>query len=200
MAYITLADAKAYLGIPTGTTTDDTLLTGFISPAQAYIDAHCNRTFEASADTTRRFDASHEGGDLGGEHNRSLLLDADLCQITSITNGDGTVITSTDYTTVPRHETPWYEIRLKRFSDYVWEYEGDPENAIVVVGRWAYSVTAPADVAQACTRLVAWLYRQKDNNADVGAPQMTDQGTWLMPSQMPKDIAALLAPYRRIAT
>ena len=62
----------------------------------------------------------------------------------TITNGDGTVITSTDYTTVPRNETPWYEIRLRRFSDYVWEYEDEPEDAIH--GALEYSIRDNIDL------------------------------------------------------
>jgi hypothetical protein len=195
MAYTTAANVRTYLGETS--TADDQLLTTLIARAQAYIDRHCNRTFEAAQDSTRYFDAL---ADVGGEHNRSLLLDADLCQITSITNGDGAAVASTEYTTVPRNSTPWYELQLKRGSDVAWTYDDDPEDALVIVGRWAYSVTAPADVAHACERLTVFLYRQKDSNADVDRPQQTAEGTWLMPMAMPKDIALLLAPYRRIAT
>ena len=80
MAYATIQAAKDYLGITT--TTDDSLIGGFISSAQAWIDRHCHRTFEATADTERTFDALY---DVIGD---SLVLDPGLASITSITNGD----------------------------------------------------------------------------------------------------------------
>jgi len=199
MPYTTADNVRTYLGETSEA--DDPLLTTLIARAQKYIDNYCNRTFEAAADSTKYFDASYDGtGDIGGKYNRSLFLGGDLCQITSITNGDSTTVASTEYVTVPRNEPPWYELRLKRGSDVAWTYEDDPEDAIVVVGRWAYSVTPPVDVVQACERLTVFLYRQKDSNADVDRPRQTPEGTWLMPMAMPKDIAALLAPYRRIPT
>jgi hypothetical protein len=44
------------------------------------------------------------------------------------------------------------------------------------------------------------MYRQKDSNADPGTPRVTEEGAWIMPSALPKDVEALLKPFRRIAT
>ena len=35
-------------------------------------------------------------------------------------------------------------------------------DAISITGRWAWSLTAPPDIAQACARLAAFLYKQRD--------------------------------------
>ena len=48
MAYATLVDLKAYLGIATNLKTDDALLTSLLARAQVAVDSHCRRTFEAS--------------------------------------------------------------------------------------------------------------------------------------------------------
>ncbi|GIV82782.1 MAG: hypothetical protein KatS3mg051_2136 [Anaerolineae bacterium] len=190
MAYATLAELKAYLGI-TGTT-DDMLLTDLLVRSQAIIDAATQRTFEATADSTRYLDAVE---DVDG---RVLWLDrvGDLAQITSITNGDGSSVASSEYVTEPRNQAPYYAIQLKASSSVAWTYSDSPENAIAITGRWAYSVTPPDDIVHACIRLAAYLYRQKDNATDLDRPVIAGNVT-LLPAQLPADIQSLLAPYRR---
>lgn len=190
MAYTTLADVKTYLGIPTATTADDALITALIADAQAMIDSYCLRTFEASADTTRYFDAIED------VYGRALRIDADLCAVTSVTNGNGTSVTSGQYTTEPRNQTPWNELRLLLSSGVTWTYSTDPEDAITIVGKWAYSTTAPADVAGACKRLAAYLYRQKDNAGDLDRAVIAGNAT-ILPAQIPSDIMVRLAHYKR---
>ena len=191
MAYTTLADLKEYLGISVAT--DDDLLTDFITRAQQAIDTHCLRTFEASGDTTKKLDAVE---DVDG---MTLYVRAagDLCAITTVTNGDGTVLAATDYVTQPRSITPYYGLRLLASSGYAWTYSTDPENAISIAGRWAYSTTAPADIVQACARLAAWYYHQKDNSADLDRPVIAGNAT-VLPARLPSDVLQMLAPYRRL--
>lgn len=194
MAYTTAALLKTYMGI--SGSGDDTLLTACITRAQAAIDRYCDRRFEASADTTRKFTVGKD------TDSRTLTLDDDLAQITSIiTNADGgaeaVTLQATEYITLPRNETPFYAIRLLGSSDNAWDYTDDPENGITVTGRWAWSVSAPDDIVQACIRLAAWFYRQKDNNADADRPLMTGDGVTILPSNIPQDIRAYLDPFRR---
>lgn len=192
MAYTNLTDVKAYANVDGAG--DDAVIGDLIVQAQAIIDRACRgRTFEAAADTTRKFDAVR---DVDGE---MLYLDADLCQITSITNGDGVVVTSTQYTTEPRNRTPWYAIRLLASSGVAWTYEDDPENAIEITGRWAWSVAVPADIEFAAVRLTAYLYRQRDTSGgDNDRPMLSASGAVLLPSQLPKDVRDLLRPYMRV--
>lgn len=189
MAYTTTAAVKAYLG-ETGADDDD-LLDALVEAAQAWIDAHTGRTFEASADITRYLDCAAPVVD-----GRRLYLDADLCAITSITNGDGVAVAATDYVTQPRNETPYYAIDLLSSKGVYWTYGDDPENAITIVGKWAYSATVPNTIAQAAKRLAAYLYRQKDAGVfDVTA--MPEAGVITVPQGMPKDVKLLLQPYLR---
>ena len=67
MAYCSLAQLKAYVGATDSD--DDALLTDCITRAEAVIDRATKRTFEASADSTRTFDAVY---DVAG---RTLYLD-----------------------------------------------------------------------------------------------------------------------------
>ena len=184
MAYSTIADITAYLGIDESTA-DDGLLLQLLTRAQAAIDSMCNRTFEVSADTVRYYDWRAVNGYM-------LHLDADLCAITSVVNGDGVTIAGTEYTTEPRNVTPWHALRMRSASIHAWDgVTGD----IAVTGKWAYSTTAPADVAHATVRLVAWMYRQKDNTGN-DAPVIAGDIT-ILPSRIPSDVESMLAPYVR---
>jgi hypothetical protein len=192
MAYATLAQLRAYLKLGATETADDALLTDLLARAQQAIDTFCARTFEASADTTRYCDADR---DVDGYR---LVLDADLCAITSVVNGNGETIAATDYVTEPRNRTPYYAITLKASKGNVWEYDSDPENAIAITGKWAYATTAPADITHACIRLAAFIYRQKDSQNDVDRPLITGDGVTILPSALPRDVQQLLSPYRRV--
>jgi hypothetical protein len=190
VAYLTNTILKVYLGITEST--DDTLLTTLITAAQAAIDAFCRQTFEAAADTTRYFDPTLDAA------GRWLYLDAPLAAITSVTNGDGNTVTSGNYITEPRNVTPYRALVLKGNSTVAWTWTTTPENSIAIVGKWAYSTSAPADVAQACTRLAAYLYRQKNNSGDLDRAMVIGANAMLLPSELPKDVYTLLRPYRRL--
>ena len=190
MAYCGVDELKEYLGV-TGAT-DDAMLLTLLAAAQRTIDSYCARTFEATADSVRTFDSQR---DVDG---CTLTVDSDLCAITSIVNGDGTTIS--DYATEPRNETPYYAIRLKASAGKVWTatVAGDSENAITVTGKWAYSTSAPSDIAHVCKRLAAYIYRQKDNAGDLDRAVIAGNST-ILPAQIPSDIRLMLAPYRRLS-
>lgn len=190
MAYASTATLKTYLGI--SETTDDTLLGTLLTAAQAMIDAHCRQTFEAAADTTRYFDPTQ---DVQG---RTLFLDMPLSAITSVTNGDSVAVTSGQYVKEPRNGSPWYRLTLKSDTAVAWTYTSAPENAIAIVGKWAYSESAPADIAQTTVRLAAYLYRQRDNTSDLDRTIAVGSNAMLLPSTLPKDIVTLLRPYVRL--
>ncbi len=189
MAYTTTALLKTYLGATAST--DDTLLGTLIDRAQGLIDAYCQRTFEASANTERTFDAARDV--LG----RTLRLDRDLASVDSITNGDGSTVTAGQYTTEPRNATPYYAIRLLSSAGVAWTYTTDPEDAITISGKWAYSESPPADIVHCTLRLAAYLYRQRDNAADLDRAVIAGNVT-ILPAQLPSDIKMTLAPYKRM--
>jgi hypothetical protein len=188
MSYCTVVDVTQHLGI--ASTGDDALIESYIEAAQSAIDAKCHRTFEAASDTVRHVDAA-------GDHLRGLTLYinhiGELCQITTLKNGDGTTIASTDYVTTPRHGGPFYAFRLKSKSGLLWRWDEDWEDAIEITGRWAYSITPPASIKQACIMLAGFYYRQKDVPfQDVTA---VEQGVVIRPVGMPAAVMPLLAGY-----
>jgi hypothetical protein len=187
MAYATIAEVKAYLGIDGSA--DDALLTALLPRAQKWLEDEIGAVFEASADSTRYFDAV---ADVDG---RRLWLDTFLYSITSITNGDGVVVTAGQYVTEPRNAAPYHAITLRSNSGVSWTYDDDPENAIAIAGRWAYSASAPADIVHATVRLCGFLYRQKDSQVfDVtSSPEM---GTITIPRGTPADVWAIIRLYR----
>lgn len=195
MAYASLAELKTYVGIPTGTTGDDALLTALLARAQAFIEspAGTGRVFEAAADTTRYFDAQR---DVDG---RTLYFDdgSDLCQLTSVVNA-GVTIPLSAIALEPRNATPYFGLTLKLGLDYEWDWDDTPEGAIAVTGRWAYSVTAPLDIVHATIRLAFTYYRQRDNAMDIAAPVMSSDGVAIMPTAIPRDVLDTCMRYRRL--
>jgi hypothetical protein len=158
VSYITRDELKQHLGIDASEVSDDALLDVLITRTQAVVDEFCHRTFEASADTTRTFDAEADVSDDG----YTLLID-----------------------------------RIRSDASVVWTYTDYPENAISIVGRWAYSTTAPNNIKQAMLLLCAWFYRQKDTTADIDRPLLAGDGTVILPQTLPASVMSLLKPYRR---
>lgn len=193
MAYCTLAQIKDYLDI--GADTDDVLLAALINRAEAAIEAHTGRVFEA-ATTTRYYerDALDDGGFL-------LHLDYDLLTVTTLTNGDsaGTAIPATEFWLTDakgkrQPSGPYHAIRLKIDSTYSWEF--DTDYWVSVLGTWGYSATAPNDIVHATLRLVGYYYSQKDASIyDVTA--VPEAGVIQVPQGMPRDVKVILGPYVR---
>lgn len=189
--YTSASDVKTYLGI-TGSG-DDALIAALVTAAQAAIDQYFLRTFEASANTTRYFDAQR---DVSG---RRLLLDRDLCAINSVTNGNGSTVTSSQYVTYPRNDTPYYAIQLLSSSGIAWEWEDDPEGAIAVSGKWAYSETAPVTVVQLTKWLAAFMYRAKDNVPQTGGAVAVAAAMDILAGDVPADVRLLMSTIPRRA-
>ncbi len=207
MAYCTLEEVKTELGI--AVTTDDTLLEGYIETAQAIIESPpplgTGRVFEADADSTRYVDVplqpAYYRSTLAGRTlpGPLLVLDVsdagDLAAITSILNGDNTIVAASDYVTLPRQGGPITALQLKAYGDTVWTYTGSPEGAIAIEGKWAYSTTPPAAIKQACIWLVVWMYRAKDN-AGADDTTRTEHGI-ILPTTLPPRVQTILESFRR---
>jgi len=204
--YCNVLGLKTYLGISVDT--DDTLLTTLIKRAQGIVDDYCNRTFEASTDATRYLDCPQSVGRLLTDYQFNgrrvapliLWLDRDLCQITSIVNGNGVTVTAGQYATLPATDKPYYAIRLKPASGINWTYTDDPIGAITITGRWAYSVTAPQQIVYATERLAAYLYRKRDAQV-FDDTAFAEGGVVRLPKGLPADVVEILnMNIRRMAT
>lgn len=195
MAYTTTALVKSYMGVTAAG--DDTLIGTLVVRAQAVIDRHCGRTFEAASDTTKYFDS------LADVSRRVLYFGEglELAQNpTTVTNGDASVmVLNTDIVTVPANGAPFYALDLMWGGVGVWQVSnaGNSQRALSVLGRWAFSVTAPDDVVMAATRLTSFLYRQRESSNDFDRPVSVADGVVLLPGRLPADLAALLLPFQR---
>lgn len=182
--YCTTAEVKALAGATL--TTDDTLIAALITRASAMIDRYTGRTFVERTETRYFTPGVDNDGNL-------LMLDDDLLNITTLTNGDGTTIPSTGYTLIPLNGLPKYAVKLK--VAYSWQSPTDPDGAIIIAGSWGYCTasTRPADITQAAARLALWLYRQRE--APFNRVGNTLTGEYEVPTAMPDDIAAILDRY-----
>ena len=169
---------------------DDTLIEHYIAQAQNFLEQHTARVFEASVDSTKRFDYDRD------VNRRTLTFGYDCCAITSITNGDGVAVAATEYVTEPRNATPFWAVRLKTSSAFSWTYQDDPEDAIAVTGRWAYSITPPENVVRAVIRLAAYYYRSAEAQVfDVTA--LPEQGQMMIPKGIPPDVKDAIEIWRK---
>ena len=196
MAYITVAQFKTFLGITDST--DDGIIQICIDGAQTFINTHTGRTFEAAADTTRKFTPLRE--DFGGSlwwDGMTLGLDTDLCQLTTITNGDGNLIPSTAVVLLPSNFTAKSAIKIKANTQYVWTYTGSPDESVSIVGRWAYSITAPADIVSACYELTKYFYQNRESNPQSAQQIISADGAVIAPDAILKTIISLINPYVR---
>jgi hypothetical protein len=190
MSYADLPSLKTYLG--NTESTDDGLLTELLARAAAAIDTHCRRSFAVDGDATRYYDAA-------GDHIRGNTLyidDADLCSITTVTNGDGVEVGDGEYVTTPRNNAPYYAIKILASSGKYWAYTDDYEGAIAITGGWAYSVDPPEDIVHANIRYAAYMYFQKDSPV-FDTTAIPDAGVITAPVGIPADVRKILQPYRR---
>jgi hypothetical protein len=176
--YITVSDFKTYRKI-TGTT-DDALILSMIAAATGYLELNWGYVYRCDADSDRDF---YEG-DV--EENR-LKFDKPLAQITSITNGDGSTLSTTDYITLPR-DAPYYGVKLSNTSTVAWVTYPDP---ITVTGRWAYSVTPPSRVKEACKIVTNFLYDKRSTGVDADRQIITAEGI-ILPAGISKAVADLM--------
>jgi hypothetical protein len=198
MSYATLAEFKSYLQIATAITTDDVLLQDFLDEASAILRDFVGFPLDAATNTTRYFDAVADVRD-----GRLLTFDGYYAvSISSVVNGDGETISASDYVTEPRNGVPFYGIRLKLESDQIFTFDDSPENAIAVTGKWCYSENADGsadDLTRGATlQLAAYLYRAKDNVADLNKVVQTVDGVTIVSSALPAGTLARLGGRRRL--
>jgi hypothetical protein len=177
MAYTTATDLRTYLGLHG--TDEESLLNVLIGAAEAAIDGYCHRTFAALYDTTRTFEAQYAA------QGAFLLLDADLCLLTSVTNGDdaATTLDPASYVLVTQ-DPPYEALRLRPESGITWQ------GTISVTGRWAYSLNPPSAIIQATRDYAAFLYRAGDTQSE-----RLRRG---VETGLPLHLRQLLAPYQRL--
>jgi hypothetical protein len=201
MAYITTEELKAELDITVDK--DDAILALLCTRVSEAVDAYCHRHFEPesshgpAASHTHKFTPLYdwENGDLLDD--QTLLLRHDLCELTSITNGNGVAISLSDVVLLPPNavpERPAYAIRIKTGASVRWTYSGSPEQSVSVAGKWTYSTEVPGNIKLATLLWAAQVYRRRTGigTADI---MVSADGTTMVNREMPADVAKLLRTY-----
>ena len=135
--YTNLADYKKWAATRNSSfstdTSDDAVITSLVENVSRYIDNETNRKFFPHIET-RLYDVPSEG------NARQVLIDDDLLEIITLTNGDATVLTTTDYFVLPRNASPKFAIQLKDYSSVYWTQDtnGSSEGVISVLGWYGY--------------------------------------------------------------
>jgi len=94
---------------------------------------------------TLKFDAPHtyeDGRVMGFDFINAYVLytgdDAPLLEVTTLTNGDGTTIASSDYVLYPANNAVKSKIRIKSSAIETFDYTTTWEQSITVAGTWGY--------------------------------------------------------------
>lgn len=88
-ALITVAEAKAHIGIASGDTTHDTLLESLIAEVSGFIDTYTKRTLQEQVGVSLR---------AVGEGNTIVLPQYPVASVASVTDENGGSVPATDYT------------------------------------------------------------------------------------------------------
>lgn len=190
--YTTLQNIKDLLnplGMATNTT-DDSVIERLVEGASRLIDTMTGRTFYARTET-RLFDVPS---------GVTLFLDDDLISVSTLTNGDTTVLTTSDYRLLPANTSPKFAIKLKESSTYSWEgtSAGNNEAVISVAGSWGWSASVVNDIRMACEMIVNNVYRNRYGTNTQGAAQVTGAGVIITPQDVPSSARVIIESYRRV--
>ncbi len=131
---VTLTDFKNWLATrglagSIGTdTSDDAVIESLLVAASRYADGE--RTFYPRIET-RYYDLPDSV---------TLYLDDDLLDLTTLTNGEGTAIVSSNYLCEPYNSPPYYKVKLRDTSTVNWlsSAAGSDQRVISVLGWWGY--------------------------------------------------------------
>lgn len=128
-SYATLADYKAYV-VARGQTAstdaaDDGVIQDLLNAASRYIDLQSRRQFYPHYETVLY--------DIPAD--RVLYFDDDILQVVTLTNGDSTVIASTEYV-LEGKKPPYWKLSLRKNSNITWETPTANDNTEQVISLY----------------------------------------------------------------
>lgn len=190
-SYASTGDFKSYARITSTDTTDDGVIADILSAAGKLIDSETRRTFYPRTET-HLYDVPDDS--------TLYIEDDDLLAVTTLTNGDATVLTTADYILLPANSSPKYAIKLKGSSNNSWESDsnGNSEQAISVLGSWGYSYSAPADIAEACLQIATAFYHRRFGENMAAESTFTAGGVMITPKDIPASARSIISNYVRL--
>lgn len=188
--YATNAQLKAY-AVPKGETdaADDAEMTRILGAVSRWLDDKTGTNFYGASET-HYFDVPQ---------GRVIKFDEWLVSVTTLTNGDGTVLTTSDYLLLPYNSTPKYGVKLRDTSNYYWAASstGSWESVITLAGVWGYAASAPADIVQATLEISKIIYRRRMGENTSGIAQVTAAGVVITPQDVPPFVWDVIAYYKK---
>lgn len=193
MAYATLAELKAMLGITDAQ--DDSRLQEALDAAEEIVDGWCHRSFGQVASQARTFTAT-----------TSTRLDTDdLVSVTSVKvdrDGDGTyeeTVAASAYALRPANAAasgrPYTQLVLLTTAGLVWP---DIENGVEVTGTWGWP-SVPSAVKSATLRQAAALWRSGSQAPwGVADPSLAGDDIRVNSRFLDRQAQLLLSPYRKV--
>lgn len=191
MAYVSLNEYKTYIreltqGQPTGfTSAENDAMQVFLNQAQKLVEDKTERVFEAQTET-RYFGQEC----IPFNQPQTLFIDRDLLTVTTLTNGDATVISASDYWLYPFNDTPKYAIVLKSARSWLFGTDG----RVSIAGTWGFMST-PTDNVKRITMQLAWWIQQK--RMSLGDVTLLDGGAFTVDGSFPSHISEWLVRHRR---
>lgn len=193
--YTTLALFKAQYLAQSGTNSaDDAVIEDLIEAASRFIDQEVwPRRFYASTET-HYFDLPSDG--------RTLYFNDYLLTATTLTNGDGVVISASDVDYIPidqRASSPYYKVMIKPSASLTWvsSSAGNTTRVISLLGSWGYSSTTPDDINQACLELAHNSYMRRNGQPGDTITRITSGGLLIQPQDINSYVLRVLNRYPR---
>lgn len=198
MAYASLAELRAWVGIPVADTDDDERLTLALAAAESAVDAYCGRSFSVDAAAVARTFESLTG---------SVVHIDPVATLTGLVvetddDDDGTYETTwtvdTDFRAEPANAaaqgSPW--TRLVASGSKVFPTSNRYFPGVRVTAKYGWPAAVPAPVKQATLIQAAFLWGRKDSRFGVaGSPEFGNE--LRVESALDRTAQALLGPYRR---
>lgn len=188
MAYPTVANYKTYGGIVGAS--EDAAILQILDGTIKTVEKYCNRTFVTNA-VTRNISDRQPWVTLG---RRMLSFFEDVASITSITNGDGTLLTTADYDLIPISGPPYHQALLRSSSGIRWQV-GSDGTRIAVVANFANSATCPDDIFLVILELVDLSHAGR---ADGAGTTLLPRGGVIDKAQWSERILRVLDANRRL--
>ena len=195
MAYTTLSVLKDYLGIPDGTSSEDTPLTAAINAAQDSVDGYTNTTFETV--TESRVYAADDPSVLLVDQFHTLTNLVVKTDTSADGNYDTTLTITTDFLVNPYNAGPFTAIQNVS-GDWPRYRTGRPGVQVTAAYGDRSSSGVPYAVSQAALILAARLYQRKSSPLGI-MTGFADYGIARISRQDP-DVAALLQQYKVLST
>lgn len=128
--YATLTDYKSYHTITSTDLTDDAVINQLLEGASRLLDSKTGRKFYPTIETLKY--------DL--PKTPILYVEDDLLELTTLTNGDNTTISSANYFLHSPNATPYWGVELNTTSNITWQANtnGNEKQVISILGLFGF--------------------------------------------------------------